>query len=302
MQVRHVRFVLMAVVAATCFIVVSGCNNNDGDGEQSTEIRGIVTQVVEAMNNTGAPSARFARLKEFFTLVRTAHAQTPGVAGIVVTVLLDGVTLDTDETDEAGNFVLNVAAGSLVLTFTAENFSVSLNLTVASNSSVTLEVSLHPSQATEVVIEAMETLQSNPEGLVFCEHGTLTIAAEQVNGTQSDIELDGGGGEVCMRTESGCRITTQEGMTANIIMSNCQQCIRAESESEISLITAGSIICDHAREDGVRAESGSRIELVAGHVMAVDGAMADAMPAAGATIAFWRRRTVFAPKGRAVPP
>jgi hypothetical protein len=58
-------------------------------------------------------------------------------------------------------------------------------------------------------------------------------------------------------------------------MSNCQQCLRAESASEISLITAGSIRCTDAREDGVHAESGSRIALVAGHVMMVDGAMAD---------------------------
>ena len=272
MRTRHVIFSLMAIVAVTCFIFISGCyetgndegSNAAGNAEGSTEIRGAVTQVVEAMRRTAAPPSTFAQLREFFTLARTAHAQTQGVAGITVSAQLDGVTLDTDETDAAGNFVLRVDEGPLELIFTTDSFTVTLDLTAVSDAVITLEVSLHPSQETEVVVELMDTAQNLPEGVVNCEQGTKIIEAEQIDGAQADIEIDGHG-EVCIRAQNGCRIQTQDGMTANIVMTNCQDCIRAEGESEISLITTGSIICADASEDGVRAESGSLIELAAGH-------------------------------------
>jgi hypothetical protein len=108
-------------------------------------------------------STRFASLKAFFTLVRTAHAQGVSLAGITVLAQQDGSTFDTDVTDTTGNFTLEVPAGTITLAFSTDDFNVSIALAVPADSQVSLVVTLQPNHATDqVVLDEMDIAQDNP--------------------------------------------------------------------------------------------------------------------------------------------
>jgi hypothetical protein len=115
----------------------------DSGGQMST-IRGNVTDVM-AMAPMGGMSSMVA--------------QGSGVAEITVEAQQGGMTIDTDVTDQEGNFTLTVSPGNVTLIFTTAMLPnpVSTMVEVPENSMVDVAIAIQP---TQVVVQQMQVTQN----------------------------------------------------------------------------------------------------------------------------------------------
>ncbi|MGE5465465.1 MAG: hypothetical protein ACM3QR_00145, partial [Syntrophothermus sp.] len=109
-------FLVLALASSISLLGCGGDGKGMGGGQMST-IRGNVTDVM-AMAPMEGKSSMLAQLNDFLSFSKTAQAQGSGVAGITVEAQQGGMTIDTDVTNQEGNFTLTVSPGNVTLIFT----------------------------------------------------------------------------------------------------------------------------------------------------------------------------------------
>lgn len=116
----------------------------DNSGGQMSTIRGNITDVMA-----------MAPMGEMSSMV----AQASGVAEITVEPQQGGMTIDTDMTDQEGNFTLTVSPGNVTLIFTTAMLPnpVSTMVDVPENSMVDIAMAIQP---TQVVVQHMQVAQN----------------------------------------------------------------------------------------------------------------------------------------------
>jgi hypothetical protein len=139
-------FLVLALAASISLLSCGGGGMGmgvGGSGQMST-IRGNVTDVM-AMAPTGEMSSMLA--------------QGSRVAGITVEAQQGGMTIDTDVTDQEGNFTLTVSPGNVTLIFTTPVLPnpVSTMVDVPENSRVDIAIAIQP---TQVVVQRMQVAQN----------------------------------------------------------------------------------------------------------------------------------------------
>jgi hypothetical protein len=91
------------------------------------------------------------------------------------------------------------------------------------------------------------------DGTFDCETGFVEIIKEE----DVDLVIDGEGGD-CIRAGGNCTLNIDP---ENIILTDCERCIRAEGGAEVTLSTTdGDISCD-ANEDGISAVGNATVIL-----------------------------------------
>jgi hypothetical protein len=139
-------FLVLALAASISLLSCGGggMGMGVGSGVQMSTIRGNVTDVM-AMAPMGEMSSMLA--------------QGSGVAGITVEAQQGGMTIDTDVTDQKGNFTLTVSPGNVTLIFTTPMLPnpVSTMVDVPENSMVDIAIAIQP---TQVVVQQMQVAQN----------------------------------------------------------------------------------------------------------------------------------------------
>ena len=182
------------------------------------------------------------------TFIKEAKAQ----GGVLVTAIIDGITVASDVTDPEGNFTLTLeldSATNVLILFDINGDDVSIELVVEEGSilNINISIDLNAPPGDEVEIVDMEDVQ----GPIRCQTGTVEI----IKNENESLIIDGGG-EACIRTEGNCTIFLDPG---NILLTNCEQCVDARGTSEVTIISPnGDIVCE-ASEDGFRARGNAKV-------------------------------------------
>lgn len=262
MNIKPLATPLAIVMVLGGLVVLAGCGGNDREAQGTSTIQGHVAQVLTAMEQSETQPTPLARLQAFFAFIATAQAQGADLSGITVIAQLDGVTLDTTVTDASGSFTLTVPGGALTLVFITDDFEVTLALTVPDNSDLTLTVALQPNDTSApVVVEHMDVVH-HP---IVCTSDTVTLTGA------SELVIDGHGG-ACIHATGNCTIDTDFSAPVDIRFTHCDQCIRAEGNAVISLITDGSIACVEALADGIRTRGKAKLDAQAGTTITISAA------------------------------
>lgn len=234
---------LLAVLVLAAPFIYTGCGGGGDGGSQNgqtTTINGRISNVV-ALKESGDKTIKFADLLDMLSLIKEAKAQ----GGIIVTAIIDEVTVDTTVTDPDGSFTLSFllsTAENVTLTFNIDGSIVSVSITVQQGSilDIVIIIDLNAPPGDEVdIIEDDEVA-----GPIECENGTLEITKNP----GEDLVIDGGGDD-CIRTAGNCSLLIDP---EDIILTNCENCIDARGTSDVTLGTFdGHIFCD-ASEDGIK--------------------------------------------------
>ena len=253
---------LVLLMTIGALLLLAGCGDSDDNPQGDSTVQGTVAQVLTAMQGPEPTPTQLARWREFLTFVATAHAQGTDLSGITVVAQLDGVTLDTTVTDASGSFTLDVPGGELTLTFTTDDFELTLSLTVPDNSTLSMTVSLQPNDTvTPVVVEQMDVTY-HP---ITCASDTVTLSGD------SEWVIDGGG-EACIRATGNCTINTDFSQPVDMRLVNCEQCIRAEGNAVVNLFTKGSVSCVDALQDGIHTRGTAEVNVKAEATISVSAA------------------------------
>ena len=273
MRTRIVMTLFIWSIAIANLIALTGCDSSDSPASDTSTVQGNVSRVVTARGDENVQTRQAKLWWQFFSLVRTAHAQGGDLSGIVVTAILDGEVVDETTTDSTGQFTLNVPGGDLVIKFVTDSFEATMALTVPKDTALTLTVSLQPNDTEEpVVIEHMDVVHKP----IRCTSDTVVLEGSE------DIKIDGGG-HACIHANGNCSIHTAFSEPADILLTNCSDCIRAEGNADVDLITLGAIHCEDALENGLWTRGKASVSLDAGETVQVS-ATADGINAGGTSV------------------
>lgn len=243
-------------------VLIIGCDgggHSSAQNSQSTVINGQITNISAAVQKQ-EKSFKLA-LIDFFTLIQEAKAQ----GGILVTAIVDGVTVATDVTDAQGNFTLNLeldSASNVIIQFDINGSEVFIEIVAEEGSvlNIIVSIDLNAPPGDEIEIVDMEDVMSP----IRCETGNSDIVKE----FNETVVIDGQG-EACIRTEGNCTIFIE---AEDITLTNCEQCVDARGTSEVMLYSPfGSIYCE-ANEDGIKTvgnaevflDANDTVEIIAG--------------------------------------
>ena len=284
MQARFIAHVVIFCVILGALVSLAGCGGGSSESserqpgtEQATPpssealstvqgtVAGVSTQA--SMRSRDDNPSMFAQLKNFLAILRTAEAQSNGVAAIDVRAVRDGATLDADSTDVDGRFELTFPAGDIGLMFSTEAFSVTLEISTSAGGTLTLVVRLSPGG---VDIDAIEPIN--------CTSGTVNIAE-----MGSDLTIDAAGG-TCILATNECEVN----LRANtLLLTNCTSCIDVRNTATVNLRTRETLHC-MASEDGIKTANNAEVNLTsdgAGDIIitAADTGAATGLNASGAS-------------------
>jgi hypothetical protein len=237
------------LLGIACSVALVGCSDNDRN-ERSSSINGNVGQVTVALDSgEGRPSeGRLASIKEFFSLVRLAHAQALGLEDITVEAVSDGQVVDRTQTDATGDFSLTVLPGTITLNFEVDGVVIHLEVFVPEKTVVTLGVSLDvPEEVAEV-----EQLDYVVQDAIRCTSEDVTIA----DGGTLEIEGDGG---ACISVAGNCSVDIN---AESLRLSGCERCIAAAGSGNVSVTVREGIECS-ATESGLWARGNATVSMTA---------------------------------------
>jgi len=223
-----------------------GGGENSGQNTQTTVINGQITNIVSSALEQET-SLKLA-LVDFFTFIKEAKAQ----GGILVTAMVDGITLATDTTDPQGNFMLNLqlaSASNVLIRFDVNGSKVFIEIVAEEGSilNIIVSIDLNAPEGDEVEIVDMEDVMSP----IRCENGNSDI----IKDINESVVIDGGG-EACIRTEGNCTILLE---AEEIFLTNCETCVDARGTSEVMIISPfGDIFCE-AGDDGFKTVGNAEI-------------------------------------------
>lgn len=248
-KARKILFISILCLIAGAFHFScdgGGSGDNNGQNTQTTTINGRVTNIIASAQKEER-SFKFANILDLITFIKEAKAQ----GGVLVTAIIDGITVASDVTDPAGNFTLKLeldSATSVLILFNINGDDVSIGLVVEEGSIININISidLNAPPGDEVEIVDMEDVR----GPIRCETGTVEIIKNN-----ESVVIDGQG-EACIRTEGNCTVFIDP---EDILLTNCEQCVDARGTSEVTITSPdGDIVCE-ASEDGVRARGNAEI-------------------------------------------
>ncbi len=247
-KARKILFISILCLIAGAFHFScdgGGSGKNNGQNTQTTTINGRVTNIIASAQKEER-SFKFANILDLITFIKEAKAQ----GGVLVTAIIDGITVASDVTDPEGNFTLKLeldSATSVLILFNVNGDDVSIGLVVEEGSIININISidLNAPPGDEVEIVDMEDVR----GPIRCETGTVEIIKNN-----ESVVIDGQG-EACIRTEGNCTVFID---LEDILLTNCEQCVDARGTSEVTIISPIDIVCE-ASEDGVRARGNAEI-------------------------------------------
>jgi len=246
-KARKILFIsILCLIAGAFHFSCDGGGNRSDQSAQTTTINGRVTNIIASAQKEER-SFKFANILDLITFIKEAKAQ----GGVLVTAIIDGITVASDVTDPAGNFTLKLeldSATSVLILFNINGDDVSIGLVVEEGSIININISidLNAPPGDEVEIVDMEHVR----GPIRCETGTVEIIKNN-----ESLVIDGHA-EACIRTEGNCTVFID---LEDILLTNCEQCVDARGTSEVTIISPdGNIVCE-ASEDGVRARGNAEI-------------------------------------------
>jgi hypothetical protein len=253
-KARRTLFItILCLIAGAFYISCDGGGDNNGGGDnsgqntQTTTINGRVTNIIASAQKEER-SFKFAKVLDLITFIKEAKAQ----GGVLVTAIIDGITVASDVTDPEGDFTLTLeldSATTVLILFDVNGEDVSIELVVEEGSilNINISIDLDAPEGDEVEIVDMEDTQ----GPIRCETGTVEIIAN----INDSVVIDGEG-EACIRTEGNCTVVID---SSDILLTNCEECVDARGTSEVNIISPdGDIVCE-ASEDGFRARGDAEI-------------------------------------------
>jgi len=242
---RYISLILVLTLATSLSLLSCG---GGGGGGGTSAINGNVADVMTAMAPIKEKPYMLALIKDFFSFSKKANAQGSEVEGIEVIAEVDGEEVDVDITDGNGNFVLTIpGGGNVTLIFNIDGFIVSIQIFAPEGTVVNIVVAIDQVED-EVIVEELDI-----DGTIHCETGFVEIVKED----DVDLTVDGEGGD-CIRVGGNCTLKIDP---ENIILTDCERCIRAEGTSEVMLSTMdGDISCD-ASGDGISAVGNAIVDL-----------------------------------------
>ena len=242
---RYISLILVLTLATSLSLLSCG---GGGGGGGTSAINGNVADVMTAMAPIKEKPYMLALIKDFFSFSKKANAQGSEVEGIEVIAEVDGEEVDVDITDGNGNFVLTIpGGGNVTLIFNIDGFIVSIQIFAPEGTVVNIVVALDQVED-EVIVKELEI-----DGTFGCETGAIIVAKAE----DADFVIDGEGGD-CIRVGGNCTLNIDP---ENIILTDCERCIRAEGTSEVMLSTMdGDISCD-ASGDGISAVGNATVIL-----------------------------------------
>ena len=242
---RYISLILVLTLATSLSLLSCG---GGGGGGGTSAINGNVADVMTAMAPIKEKPYMLALIKDFFSFSKKANAQGSEVEGIEVIAEVDGEEVDVDITDGNGNFELTIpGGGNVTLIFNIDGFIVSIQIFAPEGTVVNIVVALDQVED-EVIVKELEI-----DGTFGCETGAIIVAKAE----DADFVIDGEGGD-CIRVGGNCTLNIDP---ENIILTDCERCIRAEGTSEVMLSTMdGDISCD-ASGDGISAVGNATVIL-----------------------------------------
>lgn len=244
-SIRGIFFLALIMVAS--LTLLSCDEGNEARDRGQTIIDGKVVVEDSSASRSVGKSSILARLKDFFSLVKSAYAQ-PVV--IQVTAFQDGAEVDSDTADAEGNFQLTIPEGGIVtLRFETGTFTVNEQIGVTPNSEVTLDISLVSSSEFE-----FNTFEILSPRIRVRELENFDFEEERAN-----FIIDGGGEDCILATGS-----SEVGIkAADISLTNCEDGIVGEDFSTLTLhATAVPTLSIDADDNGIHARNDSFIRLI----------------------------------------
>jgi hypothetical protein len=230
---------LLMLVLSLCFISCDGGGGGGGGGGQpsgqTTTIRGNVESVV-AMAPQNNKASMLAKIKDFFTLSKTANAQDDQ---ITVTFIVDGEVVDVVTVEPDGDFV-----GVVPFSFSGNNVTLVFE---SDGDEVSVVIFVPPVDAVIIVVivnfqdDDVEVVDTEFEGPLSCENGTMMLEADP----GEEIEIHGNG-DACVLTAGNCDLTIHGD---NVTFKDCSRCFDTRGNSAIEVfadgdIPDGNIVCE----------------------------------------------------------
>lgn len=240
--------VIVIISGAFHFSCDGGGDDGGGSqGGQTTVINGSVTNVVASIQGEDE-TFKLSDLMEILSFIKQAKAQ----GGILVTAIIDGITVASDTTNPQGDFFLSFnldSATNILILFDVNGSEVSIEIVAEEGSIINLilSINLNSPPGDEVEIVDMDDIMP----AIRCENGSVNIT-DNINDT---LIIDGNG-EDCIRTAGNCSLLISQD---NLVLTNCEKCVDARGTSDVTLFSPNSdIICD-SQEDGIRAVGNSEV-------------------------------------------
>jgi hypothetical protein len=237
----------------TLSIGLLSCDGGGGGGGgqpsgQTTTIRGNVESMV-AMAPQNNKSSMLAKIKDFFTLSKTANAQDNQ---IIVTFVVDGEVVDVVTVEPDGDFEgvvpVSFSGNNVTLVFESDGDEESVVIFVPPVDAVIILVLVNFQE------DDIEVADTEFEGPLRCENATISLVAEQ----DDDIVIDGNGGPCVLA--GNCHLSFD---AENVIFQDCGGCFDARGNSVLEVSAVEDISCD-APSECLIARGTSSINLSAG--------------------------------------
>ena len=242
-------YILIGAISIISGAFNIGCGSGGGDssGSQTTVINGSVTNVVASAQKENK-TFKLSKIIEILSFIKEAKAQ----GGILVTAIINGVTVASDVTNPEGDFILTFnldSATNVLILFDVNGTEVSIGIVAEEGSIINLTVSidLNAPPGEEVEIVDMEDLIAP----INCENGSIEIT-DNINET---LIIDGNG-EDCIRTAGNCSLFINQD---NLVLTNCENCVDARGTSDVTLFSPNSDITCEAAGDGFKTVGDAEI-------------------------------------------
>ncbi|MGB7293717.1 MAG: hypothetical protein WBD99_16225 [Thermodesulfobacteriota bacterium] len=253
---------LTAFLMLSISIGLLSCDGGGGDGGgggqpsgQTTTIRGNVESVVAMAPQNNKPSM-LAKIKDFFTLSKTANAQDDQ---IIVTFIVDGEVEDVVTVEPDGDFV-----GVVPISFSGNNVTLIFE---SDGDEESVVIFVPPVDA--VIIIVLVNFQGNDaevvdtvfEGPLRCENTTISLVADQ----GQDIVIDGNGGPCVLA--GNCHLSFD---AENVIFGDCGSGFDTRGNSVLEVSADEDITCE-ATSDCLITRGTSSAHLSAGDEIHLNG-------------------------------
>jgi len=242
-------YILIGAIAIISSAFNIGCGGGGGDssGSQTTVINGSIANVVASAQKHDN-SFKLSEIIDALKFIKEAKAQ----AGILVTAIIDGVTVANDVTDPEGDFTLIFdldSATNVLILFDINGTEVSVGIVAEEGSiiNIIVTINLNAPPGEEVEIVEMEDILAP----INCENGSIEIT----DNIDETLIIDGNG-EDCIRTAGNCSLFISQD---NLVLTNCENCVDARGTSDVTLFSPDSDIICEAAGDGFKTVGDAEI-------------------------------------------
>jgi len=214
-KARKILFItILCVIAGAFHVSCDDGGNGSSQNTQTTTINGTVTNIIASAQKKER-SFKFTKIFDLITFIKEAKAQ----GGVLVTAIIDGITVDSDVTDPEGNFTLTLeldSATNVLIFFDVNGEDVSIELVVEEGSILNINISIDLNAPPGDEVEIVE--MGEVKGPIRCENRTVNI----IKDINESIVIDGGG-EDCIKAEGNCTVFIDP---EDVLLTNCESCVK----------------------------------------------------------------------------